>query len=490
MPDWVQPFKEPRTEIKFINGAYYKYAVSYRYVKEKGRTAKITGHLLGKITPEDGFVPSDKNILRSQGDSLPDVDIKTCGAYNLFRKLLSHEIQSLRAAFGAEEADRLLIFSLMRFAHQSPIKRIPHYHAHDYCSQFWHRENLSERQISHSLRFFGQNREKVVEWMRSLLDDSSEARMQDGFVMMDSTHVQSNSEKLAVNAKGYNSSFNFERQIRLMYIFSSHLRQPVYYRLINGNIVDSSSMPLCIEEFGLRNVVFVADKGFFSNENVNMLDRKQLQYIIPLRRNNGLVNASLQRMLKLKKDAGNHFFYQGRTIWYWESKRGGKKITSFWDDVLRAAEENDYLQRIESMPEKFTREGYIEKLDTFGTMTVLHKTERELSPKEIYETYKHRNEIEIMFDSYKNFLDADATHMQDRHVMEGWLLANFIAMLAYCKLFSRLKQAEMLSKYSPKDIVEMAKSVYMMKFKNEWHLSETTAKHRELFQKIKIDYLK
>jgi hypothetical protein len=486
MPDWILPFREPHTEIKFISGSYYKYAVSYRYDSVKKRTVKVSGHLLGKITQEDGFVPSPKNTLRASGNLPPNVDTKTYGIYHLFNNLLSAEIASLRTIFGVEEADKLLVFAMMRFAHQSPIKRTPLYYHNDFCSQHWYKQRLSERTISQNLKFLGQNREKVVTWMRTLWGDAAE----NGFVMMDSTHIPCRSEKLAFNAKGYNPSFSFDKQIRLMYIFSSHLKQPVYYRPINGNIVDASSMPLCLEEFKARNVTLVADKGFFSEQNIEKLNRHELQYIIPLHRNNSLINVSPLKSAKYKKMAGNRFFYQKKAIWYWEYKRGNKRLVTFVDEHLRVNEENDYLQRIISMPEKYTQEKYIEKLPMFGTMSILHKTNDALNPQEIYETYKMRNEIEVMFDSYKNFLDADTTYMQDRYVMEGWLLANFIAMTAYYKLFARLKNAGLLSKYSPKDIVEMSKTIHMVKCKNEWILSETTKKIRDLGKKLGIDYLK
>ena len=81
-----------------------------------------------------------------------------------------------------------------------------------------------------------------------------------------------------------------------------------------------------------------------------------------------------------------------------------------------------------------------------------------------------------MFDSYKNFLDTDVSDMQTRHVMEGWLFANFIAMIAYCKLYIRLKQADKLSKYSPKDIIERSKAIYMLECNGVWRRSETTKK--------------
>jgi hypothetical protein len=95
-----------------------------------------------------------------------------------------------------------------------------------------------------------------------------------------------------------------------------------------------------------------------------------------------------------------------------------------------------------------------------------------------------------MFDSYKNFLDADKMYMQDRYVLEGWLLANFIAMIAYYRLFTRLKKANLLDKFSPKDIIEISKSIYQLKIRGQWNRSEITLKNIDLFKKLKIDYLK
>ena len=63
-----------------------------------------------------------------------------------------------------------------------------------------------------------------------------------------------------------------------------------------------------------------------------------------------------------------------------------------------------------------------------------------------------------MFNSYKNYLDVDVSYMQNRYVLEGWLFANFIAMITYYKLYVRLLEAELLSKHSPKDIHRTVKS--------------------------------
>ncbi len=130
-------------------------------------------------------------------------------------------------------------------------------------------------------------------------------------------------------------------------------------------------------------------------------------------------------------------------------------------------------------------------MNGLGTLTIMCKLDGQenLSPQELFDAYKQRNEVEIMFDSYKHFLHADRMYMQDRHVLEGWLFANFIAMIAYYKLYSRLNQAKLITKYSPKDIIELSISIYQTKIRGEWYLSEITLKTKQLLKKINIDYL-
>ncbi len=487
LPEWVQPYKEPRTEIKIIKGSYYKYEVRYQYNKEKKRTDKLTGKLLGKITELEGFLVSDKDSLRQKAQQLPNVDIKTFGVYNLFSKLLAEEVVSLNNSFKKDVAEKLLSYAMLRWAYQSPIKRVANYHAHDFCSEHWCKELITDKQLSEALKFIGENRASVVKWMKSQLQQTSGDSGR--FVMMDSTHITSVSEHLGINAQGYNPNHNYDEQVRLMYLFSADLKQPVYYRLINGNITDIKSMALCVKEMNVTDVIFIADKGFFSEANIQQLTQDKLRYIIPVHRNNKVIDFSPLLKASFKKEIKTYFTYQDRIVWYYQYESSGKKVVTFLNEYLKAKEENDYLLRVKSHPEQYNEDAFYSKMHAFGTLTLVYDIAKDTKPQQLYEVYKQRNEIEVMFDSYKNFLAADKTFMQNRYVLEGWLMANFIAMLAYYKLFSRLKKANLLSKYSPKDIIEISKSIHQTKINGVWQCSEITAKIKTLFKKIDIDYL-
>jgi transposase len=443
--------------------------------------------LLGKITQNEGFVPSSKNKLREECERPPKIDIKTYGIYALFETLLTEEIASLQTVFGKDNADKLLSFAMMRWAYQTPIKRLAYYHSHDFCSEFWSKECLlSDKIIATLLRNIGENRELVLQWMRSLLPEN--AANTENFVLMDSTCIMSAAEGLAVNAPGYNPSFDFGKQIRLMYMFSQNLKKPIYYRLINGNIPDISSIVQCINEANAQNITLVADKGFYSNGNLEALEKKGIPYIIPLHRNNSLIDYTPLLQADFKRQ-NQHFFYQKRVIWYYIYTIDGRKYVTFLDEKLRLEEEQDYLQRLNEKQEGYSEEEYFAKLHKFGTLTIACNSEKEQSAEQLYGIYKQRNEIEVMFDSYKNFLAADKTYMQNRYVLEGWLFVNFIAMLAYYKLFDKLRSAELLAKISPKDVIEFSKSICQMRVRGTWYRSEITSKTKKIFKKIGIGIL-
>jgi transposase len=485
LPEWVAKHREPKTEIKCIKGIYYKYSVSYKYSPLKKRTDKISGILLGKIT-ENGFIPSDKNSLRDTSLNT-NISVKSAGLSAMFFELLKNEFSEFKKFFSPEIAEVLFAFSMVRWAYNAPIKRTPYYFNHDFCSEYFSVQSISEKTISNTLRRVGENRESVVKWKKSLLQETNKIKSE--YIMMDSTHVSSFSGLLNMNSIGYNPEKNFDAQIRLMYVFSSELYRPIYYRAINGNITDVKSMKLCVEEMKLQNVIYIGDKGFYSKENINMMEKEDLQYIIPLYRNNSLIDFKPLNGENYKKKL-DCFLYQKRIIWHYQYEKENKKIITFLDEKLRTKEESDYLDRIEKNIENYSKEKFIERLDKFGTLTMVYKTTDNKTPVEIYKAYKRRNEVEVAFDAYKNFLQADKMYMQNKYVMEGWLTANFIAMIAYYKLLKKLQEENLNNKYAPKDIIEISKSINKCKINGVWHTTEVTKKISDLFIKLNIDYLK
>jgi len=70
--------------------------------------------------------------------------------------------------------------------------------------------------------------------------------------------------------------------------------------------------------------------------------------------------------------------------------------------------------------------------------------------------------VEDKFDTYKNVLNADRMYLQDDESVFGHLFTSFLALYGYCKLDSVLKEAGLLHKFSPLDLIEEFSKVYIV----------------------------
>jgi transposase len=257
---------------------------------------------------------------------------------------------------------------------------------------------------------------------------------------------------------------------------------PVYYRLLPGNIREVKAFKNSLLEAGLQQAVIVADKGFYSKDNAAMMLAENLQFILPLRRDNSLIDYKPLANNTFKENAG-YFHHEKRIVWHRESpKHDGLTLHLFLDESLRVKEESDYLTRINTSPEDYTIEGYHLKKDRFGTIALL--TNLNASSLQVYQTYKSRMAIEVMFDGMKNIMDADRIYMQDEQTLQGWMFINHIVLQWYQHLYLELKEKELINKISVNDYIQLLTDVKKISIHEQWHLNEYTLYTKKLLEKI------
>jgi transposase len=156
------------------------------------------------------------------------------------------------------------------------------------------------------------------------------------YVLMDSTAIFSRSENMSFLELGHNSKGMHLPQINVMMLFSATRTMPTFVRILPGSIGDVSALSETIDMAGVENCIIVADKGFFSSDNIKRLKSKHLSYIIPPRRNSSLVPEPDHFI--------GVFLYDGKPVKYWKRQDG---VYVFEDPVLRSEEEKNFLLRIE-----------------------------------------------------------------------------------------------------------------------------------------------
>jgi transposase len=237
--------------------------------------------------------------------------------------------------------------------------------------------------------------------------------------------------------------------VNLFYMFNAIKKEPNYYRIFPGNINGTSALKLCLQESKAKNCIAIGDKGFCSEKNLNLLEDAKLRYILPLRRESKLINYTRLESRLYEKAFDGHFIYQDRAIFYTTlEEKEGKKIVIFTDKSLGLEEEKNYLKRITQNYEDYDMESYQKKQITFGTIAMISNC-LDINPEQIYLNYKSRMEIETVFDSYKNLLEADRTYMHSDKAMEAWAFMNHIAIMMYYRIFSLLKSANIIKSLSP-----------------------------------------
>lgn len=473
-PQWALKHKKPGTELRLIKGRYYLYEVSSKWNKEKKRAQKITGKILGRITEDKGFTASGQRIYPAL--QLKELSAKSAGVGPFVESVFSDVMPALKKHFGGE-AESIFCASLMRLAHQSPLKNMELHFKQDFLSEIFPGVSLSDKKMTILLKNIGENREKVNAFFKEFSKPGEH-------ILMDMTSIHSKSKEMTLNQLGFNSDGNFDPQANLLLLFSQTSREPVYYRLLPGNIRDVKSVKLSLKEAGINDAVFIADKGFYSASNIIELESADLQYVIPLRRNNTLID---YKPLKKKGKRGltHHFKYQERYIFCSISKSiDGKTLYTFLDDRLRLEEEQSYLNRIDIQKEDNLSIKEFHKIaHTFGTFTILTNLS-EKTPLEIYQIYKSRMEVETAFDAFKNTLQADRTYMQSDQSLEGWMFINYLSLLAYWRILKLLVSKEMLSKISIKDLLIHLSYIKKIRINGEWHLAEITDKTKKLISKL------
>lgn len=477
-PAWALMHKKPGTELRLIKGRYYLYGYKTVYDKDKKRPRKVSGPLLGTITEKDGFIPSSKRSLEQASSAEVNSRI-LCREYGVSRMVVSAFApysQPLQQFF-PEEWKEITAIAYCRFVYRCPLKSIPFRLASSYLPELLGLNAFGEKYASGILNRIGGEREKILRYMKSFITAGE-------YMLMDATDIFSASGQIELAKKGYNSSLQYDTQFNLMYIYSAASHMPVYYRLVAGNIREVKAFKNSLLEAGLQQAVIIADKGFYSQSNVSMLMAEALRFILPLKRDNALVSYTDIANNTFKSGA-SFFEHEKRPIWYKIYNAPDKlHVFLYLDEQLRIKEDADYLRRIKTHPESYTIEEYHHKKDRFGTIALL--TGIDDSPGNIYETYKSRMTIEVMFDSMKNVLDADHTYMQNEQTLQGWMFINHLALQWYQHLYIELKQKNLLKQISVNDYIQLLADVKKICINNQWYLNEFTAHTQKLIDKLKI----
>ncbi len=449
-PDFVLNYKKPKnTEIKYIKGKWYLYERFSKYDPTVKRSRKVSGKMLGSITP-DGFVP--KKVKASE---FKELEVKEYGASYYFNSKSQSLLDRLREGF-PYYGDQLYVIAILRILYGKAFKRIALNYESSYISNLFPNLSLSPATITQLLKDVGRDRGGIKKFMNSYTRDK------DRFILFDGHRILSSSKNLDMAEVGYDSKSRYSPQVNLIYMFSLDERgsYPEYYKQYIGSVPDVSAFEDIIKETNIKDkdATIIADKGFGSNDNFDLIEDSGMNYIIPLRRgdleNKGKIPASISEY----RDA---FIYHNRNIHCLTIKAEDYTIHLFLDGSLHNAELKDVIRRVEKknnsieikrerevtrreQDKRYTGKTLEKRLnaksrlsdkelsslvpldmadsikDKVAAGTITIKTNRkEMNARQVYVVYKQRQAIEQFFKTYDNTLGYDSSYMRNDYSFEA-----------------------------------------------------------------------
>lgn len=573
-PSWAIKLKQKGQELRHRNGKYYLCEVSSKYDPILKRAKKITGEYLGRITEEDGLIPKvpgkvgrpslkakptpdngTQVIEISQDvDKKPIRKVKEFGATRYLSSICTDIIEHLKMIF-TDDWQTIFTTAIFRLTDQAQLKNMQFIYEESYISTVYTKATVNKNSLTSFMQKLGASEDRITDFMNKYVNGVEH-------LLFDVTDITSRSKNISMAEVGYNSKQSFDPQVNLLYIFSQDQKTPVYYRIFPGNISGMSALEICIKESKVNNALIVADKGFLSYNNLDLLSNTSLKYILPLKRKSCFIDYSYLNSSSISASYDNYFIYNKRPIFYKtiegnslqitetlpekldenkflivkdtiffnqtslklknhsviafaskypankeitdteirkilqkELKEIGvrftihdssKKVVIFYDKRLEVEESSSYLVRLNENMEDYSMESYLKKEKEFGSLSMI-TNDLGLSAEKIYVSYKTRGEIETVFDSYKNLLDADRTYMQSDKSLNAWMFINHLALMMYYRIFNILKSKNYLKHMSVQDVILRLSKISALMIDGKWACTEINSKTGDLLKKIGID---
>lgn len=483
----LRPTNFGACEVRAIGGHYYVYPFSCKYQKDTKKRKKITGKMIGKITLADGFIPNKYGLelLKKQKpvEEVSDtvVTAKSYGAYKLLDSISPDIYQKLKDFF-PDCFREIRAFSLIRLIDKVSPKLVKDFFERSIFSELSPDIGTSEATVRKFISSLGERGDDINAMMSSYINKES-VLLFDGTTMF--TRMN---DSLA--AKGYNPNHKSSTQSRILYIFDQVSHKPLFYKILQGSIVDKKAFIDIIVESGCykSNSLVIADKGFYSTKNVSFLKNAGLSYILPLQSNTALIDQEFYANTDDNKFNGV-FSYHKRAIYHYKRKCGENWVYIFRDDNRRADLKAHFIEKAEA---NYDEDKY-KPMDVVNEIRLGHfafVSNLDEDPKEIYLKYKQRWDIEECFDYLKNNVMVSAPYAHDNSYFRGVTFLNHISLLYYYGLIKRIKDSSLKDKYTPDEIIKLTREIEKITLNEKEYISGMTKRVKDILTELDADVVR
>ena len=255
---------------------------------------------------------------------------------------------------------------------------------------------------------------------------------------------------------------------------------PLLYEEYPGSINDVSQFSYMVDkvkEYGYKNIGFILDRGYFSEDNIRYMEENGYAFIIMIKGRKKLVASLVEENRNtfetVRSCAIRSYRVYGKTVQakLFDNDKKDRFIHIFFNPSKQAAEREQLEQKIEKYrvylekhihtDTKFTK-GYHDyftlKYDKKGILCSVKErtdvveqelrlcgyfcivTSEEMSASQALIQYKGRDISEKLFSTDKTFLGSNSMRIHSSTAMSAKIFVEFVALIVRNRIYNLLKQ--------------------------------------------------
>lgn len=373
--------------------------------------------------------------------------------------------------------------ALLRFVNGfTYLKDMETYFEQSYLSIQYHSISMPYYSLSNLLDSLGRKTDKVNRFQELLIKESSHQLVFDGHVIRSSSHENDLSEN------GNKFPVLKDQQMNVLMAYDIQTNCPLLSKIYEGGKLDKNSIQDLIKEVELQNVLFIVDRGFYSEKNIDLFSQNGNKYIIPLSPNLKEYKEATKMMELNQVFAYEHSKKKNVIHYELAIEKENTNIFVFKDLSQSILEQNDYLKNLEQGKKGFTIERFNELKEYFEVIAI-QTNYKDKAGQEKYGLYKKRWKIETFFNYFKNNIDIDALHLNDYYMTVGLSFIMLIVGMIHHEFENKMKEKQIQGR-TIDDILKEGRFVKINKYRGKWDLANIKKDRRENMSKLNVDFSK
>ncbi len=502
-----------------VKGTIYVYeAVSY-WDKEK-KQSRQKKKLIGKRDPKTNkIIPTGKNPQK--------VKIKDYGCTDFLEKIYRKIglLDEVKSVFKDTYSEIMTIISFM-LTENKPVYLAADWLEANYSS--FSNINISSQRLSELFKNIGKTPDKKFSFFRNWIHRNKP----NDIVFYDITSISSYSEKLDIAEWGYNRDKEKLKQVNMGLIYGKNSNVPLSYNFNQGSISDVSTLKKTMEfnnELGLKEVLYIMDRGFYSQKNLDNISDEKL--IIPVPYSTNLAKDIVEENKNELSSDDNMMYYNDHLYYYLSRKKTinnkDYKIHVFRDKVKYEIRETEFYKeilniekRLNTVPfgskddleeelrtiakskfrffqiknndNKFYIERKLEEIvkakQRFGTVVYLTNSSK-LFKEDVIRLQKNRDYIEKVFNSMKNELSQNRLRVNSSDRVDGKLFVIFLALIVNSYIEKIRKNSKTLKNKTKKEIFYELKKIKSVIYSNSFkQITELSKRAKDIYDSFEFKY--